>query len=89
MKFSENEYVDASQQKKIQQKIKNEEKFQNQNLSKEFSEIQYVNASQQKKIHKKNVFRSSPFLVIFGQKTAKNVKKLKKIANSKPFDELF
>ena len=39
MKFSENECVDASQQKKIQQKIKNEENWQNLNRLMKFSEI--------------------------------------------------
>ena len=39
MEFSENEYVDASQQKKIKQKIENEENLQNPNCSMKISEI--------------------------------------------------
>ena len=66
---------------KIQPKLtKNEENWQNPNYLITFSVIWYVNASQQKKIQQKNYF---------GQKTAKIDQKLRKLAKSKPFNEIF
>ena len=55
-----------------------------------FSEIWYVDASQQNKILQKNFFGFQPFLVVFKpKKTAKIDQKLRKLAKSKPFDEIF
>ena len=84
MKFSENEYVDASQQKyqfvylaKKQSKlIKNEENCPNSNRFIKFSEIWYVDAFQHKKIQQENNFLILAFLGFFvGQITAKIIKK--------------
>jgi len=50
----------------------------------------YVYVSQQKKMLQKNSFLIWAFLfAFFGQKTAKIDKKLRKLAKSKPFDEIF
>ena len=53
-----------------------------------FSEIWYVDASQQKNATKKLFLDFGLFWPFFNQKTAKN-KKTKKLAKSKPFDEIF
>ena len=93
MKFSEIWYVDASQQKKCFKKLfldfglfgrfltkkqskftKNEEYWWNPNRLMKFSEVWYVDASQQQKML---------------QKTVKIDQKWRKLAKSKPFDEIF
>ena len=53
------------------------------------SEIWNVDASQQKKCYKKTFFGFWPFLADFNQKTAKIDQKWRKLAKSKPFDEIF
>ena len=65
---------------------KNEVNCQNPNRLMKFSEIWYVDASQQRKCYKKTFFGFWPF---FNQKTAKIDQKLRKLAKSKPFDEIF
>ena len=47
----------------------------------------YVDASQQKKCYKKTIFGFRPFLAVFNQKQPKKEKK--KLAKSKPFDEIW
>ena len=64
-------------------KLKNK---QNPNRLMKFSEIWYVDASQQTKMPQKNLFW---ILAFFNQKTAKIDKKLRRLAKSKPFDDIF
>ena len=55
-----------------------------------FSEIWYVDASQQKKCYKKSFFWIfCLFWPFFNQKTAKIDQKWRRLAKSKPFDDIF
>ena len=53
-----------------------------------FSEIWYVDVYQQRKCYKKTFLDFGLFWPFFNQKTAKK-QKTKKLAKSKPFDEIF
>ena len=64
---------------------KNEENWQNPNCLMKFSEIWYVDASHQIKMLQKLFLDFGIFWPFFNQKTAK---KIKKMAKSKPFDEI-
>ena len=67
---------------------KNVENWQNPNCSMKFLEIWYVDASQQQKMLQKNFFWILAFFCRFLTKKQPK-KEEKKMAKSKPFDELF
>ena len=72
--------------KKQPKLTKNEENWQNPNRLMKFSEVWYVDDSQQKNTIKKLILDFGLFWPFFNQKTAK---KNKKLAKSKPFEEIF
>ena len=74
--------------KKQPKLTKNEENWQNSNRLLNFFEIWYVDASQQNKMLQKNFFLDfGLFWPFFNQKQPK--KNEKKMAKSKPFDDIF
>ena len=76
--------------KKQPKLTKNEENSQNPYRLMKFSKIWYVDASQQQqKCYKKSFLDFGLFWPSFNQKTAKIDQKLRKLAKSKPFDEIF
>ena len=73
--------------KKQPKSSKKEENWQNPNCFIKFSEIWFVNASHQKKIQQKIYFS---ILAFFGKKKLDKIdQKWRKLAKSKPFDNIF